>query len=158
MAVNPINLDVASIVAYIGQRANDSKRIVFVSGNFNVIHPGHLRLLNFAAECGDFLVVGVTGDDSPGALVPENLRLEGVKAISAVSFAFLLTTPAEEFVAALKPHIVVKGKEHEAHFNPEQPIIEGYGGKLFFSSGEARFSSLDLLQRELRESNFSSIW
>jgi bifunctional ADP-heptose synthase (sugar kinase/adenylyltransferase) len=34
-------------------------RIVFVSGNFNIIHPGHLRLLRFAAECGDFLVVGV---------------------------------------------------------------------------------------------------
>lgn len=157
MAVNQINLDVTSIVADIVKRANDSKRIVFVSGNFNVIHPGHLRLLNFAAECGDFLVVGVTGDDIPGALIPENLRLEGVKAISAVSFAFLLTIPAEEFVDALKPHIVVKGKEHEAHFNPEQLIIEGYGGKLLFSSGEARFSSLDLLQRELRESNLSSI-
>ena len=32
-------------------------RVVFVSGNFNIIHPGHLRLLNFAAECGDFLIV-----------------------------------------------------------------------------------------------------
>jgi rfaE bifunctional protein kinase chain/domain len=74
-----------------------------------------------------------------------------------VSFAFLLPVPAEEFVAALKPHMVVKGKEHEAHFNPEQQVIEGYGGKLLFSSGEARFSSMDLLQRELHESSFSTI-
>ncbi|MDO8788829.1 MAG: PfkB family carbohydrate kinase [Sulfuritalea sp.] len=147
----------ARIVAEIVQQARDSNRIVFVSGNFNVIHPGHLRLLNFAAECGDFLVVGVTGDDLPGAFIPENLRLEGVQAISAVSFAFLLPVSAEKFVAALKPHMVVKGKEHEAHFNPEQQVIEGYGGKLLFSSGEARFSSMDLLQRELRESNLSTI-
>lgn len=157
MALSSGNTDVAGVVAKIVQQARDSKRIVFVSGNFNVIHPGHLRLLNFAAECGDLLVVGVTRDNIPGALVPENLRLEGVKAISAVTFAFLLPVPAEEFVGALKPHIVVKGKEHEARFNPEQSVIEGYGGKLLFSSGEARFSSMDLLQRELHESNLSTI-
>jgi len=157
MASDSAHMGIAEIVAEIVQRAHDSKRIVFVSGNFNVIHPGHLRLLNFAAECGDFLVVGVTGDDVPGALIPENLRLEGVKAISAVNYAFLLPVQAEVFVAALKPHMVVKGKEHEAHFNPEQPVIEGYGGKLLFSSGEVRFSSMDLLQRELREANLSSI-
>lgn len=131
MALGSGNTDVAGIVAEIVQQAHDSERIVFVSGNFNVVHPGHLRLLNFAAECGDFLVVGVTGDDVPGALIPEHLRLEGVKAISAVSFAFLLPVPAEEFVASLKPHMVVKGKEHEAHFNPEQSVIESYGASCF---------------------------
>ena len=151
------NFDVVGIVDEIVQQAHDSERIVFVSGNFNVIHPGHLRLLNFAAECGDFLVVGVSRDEVPGTLIPENLRLEGVKAISAVSYAFLLPVTAEDFVAALRPHLVIKGKEHEAHFNPEQPVVESYGGKLLFSSGEVRFSSVDLLQRELRESNLSTI-
>jgi rfaE bifunctional protein kinase chain/domain len=145
------------IVAEIVEQSADAARIVFVPGNFNVIHPGHLRLLNFAAECGDFLVVGVAQDNTPGTFIPEQLRLEGVKAISAVDYAFLLPVPAEEFVASLKPDVVVKGKEHEAHFNPEQPVIESYGGKLLFSSGETRFSSLDLLQRELSEANLSSI-
>ena len=46
-------------VAEIQKLAGVGKRIVFVSGNFNTVHPGHLRLLRFAAECGDFLVVGV---------------------------------------------------------------------------------------------------
>jgi bifunctional ADP-heptose synthase (sugar kinase/adenylyltransferase) len=64
MALDSENADLAGIVAEIVQQAHDSKRIVFVSGNFNVIHPGQ-RLLNFAAECGDFLIVGVTGDDVP---------------------------------------------------------------------------------------------
>lgn len=145
------------IVNDIRRDAGDLSRIVFVWGNFNVIHPGHLRLLNFAAECGDFLVVGVTDDSRPGTLVPEQFRLEGVRAISAVDYAFLLHIPPEDFIAALLPDIVVKGKEHEQHFNPEQPVVEGYGGKLLFSSGEVRFSSMDLLQRELRESNLSTI-
>jgi rfaE bifunctional protein kinase chain/domain len=147
----------SEIVANVAARAADAERIVFVSGNFNVIHPGHLRLLNFAAECGDFLVVGVTEDSTPGTFIPQRLRLEGVTAIGAVDYALQLPGPPEDFVAALKPDLVVKGKEHEARFNPEQPIIEGYGGKLLFSSGEARFSSMDLLQRELHETNLSTI-
>ena len=37
-------------------------KIVFVSGQFNIIHPGHLRLLRFAKECGDKLVVAINSD------------------------------------------------------------------------------------------------
>lgn len=132
-------------------------RMVFVAGNFNVIHPGHLRLLNFAAECGDFLVVGLARDGAPGALVEEGLRLAGVRAIGVVNFAFLMPCPVAEVVKVLKPAVVVKGKEHEPHYNPEQAIVESYGGKLLFSSGDVRFSSLDLLTRELTETNFSTI-
>ena len=40
--------------AEIQKLAGAGKRIVLVSGNFNTLHPGHPRLLRFAAECGDF--------------------------------------------------------------------------------------------------------
>lgn len=149
--------DARQIIADIDAKAGVGKRIVFVSGNFNIIHPGHLRLLNFAAECGDFLVVGVYRDDAPGVHLPQGLRVDGVAAISSVGHAFLLPMPAEDFVAVLKPALVVKGKEHEAHYNPEQSVVESYGGQLLFSSGDARFSSIDLLQRELRESSLSAV-
>ena len=145
------------VASEISARAGKGAKVVFVSGNFNVLHPGHLRLLNFAAECGDFLVVGVADDSTPGALLPQDLRLDGVRAIGVVDFAFLLTSPPEDFIALLRPEVVVKGKEHESHFNPEQAVVEGYGGKLLFSSGEVRFSSFDLLQRELREMDASAI-
>ena len=39
---------------------------VFVSGHFNVLHPGHLRLFRFAKECGDILIVGVESDRIAG--------------------------------------------------------------------------------------------
>ena len=39
---------------------------VFVSGNFNVLHPGHLRLLRFAKEYGAHLTVGVVSDRLAG--------------------------------------------------------------------------------------------
>jgi len=128
-------------------------RLVFVSGNFNVIHPGHLRLLNFAAECGDFLVVGVNKDKAPGVLVPEHLRLQGVQSINIVDFAFLLEDSVENFINEYKPHYVVKGKEYENCFNQELLFVKKYGGKLLFGSGEVRFSSLDLLNAELSSNN-----
>jgi rfaE bifunctional protein kinase chain/domain len=145
-------------IAAILEEARDARKIVFVSGNFNVLHPGHLRLLNFAKDCGDFLVVGVFEDGNGSKIhVPEHLRLEAVQALSVVDYAFVLRVPAERFIAMLKPTVVVKGKDREAGENPEREVVESYGGKLFFGSGEVRFSSLDLLQKELLETNFSAI-
>ena len=145
------------LVAEVLRRTGRGKRIVFVSGNFNIVHPGHLRLLQFAADCGDFLVVGVTGDALPAVSVPAELRLEGVKAIGIVDYAFLLHERPETFISKLKPSIVVKGKEYENRQNSELSAVAQYGGKLLFGSGEVRFSSLDLLQREFLETNFSTI-
>src|SRR6186713_642154 len=146
-----------TVLSEIKRLAGESAKIVFVSGNFNIVHPGHLRLLQFAAECGNFLVVGVSGEGADGATLAENLRLEGVKAISFVNYAFILRERPEIFVARLRPAVVVKGKEHEGRDNPEQPVVDGYGGKLLFSSGEVRFSSLELLRKEYLETNFSTI-
>ena len=145
------------VIAAISERTRGVGRIVFVSGNFNIVHPGHLRLLNFAAECGDFLVVGVVEDAASDAVIPEKLRLEAVQSISVVNHAFILRVPPEDFISRLKPAIVVKGKEHEEKENPERQAVEEYGGRLLFGSGEVRFSSLDLLQKELLETNFSTI-
>uniref|UniRef100_UPI003F7043AE adenylyltransferase/cytidyltransferase family protein n=1 Tax=Elioraea sp. TaxID=2185103 RepID=UPI003F7043AE len=124
------------------------RRIVFVSGNFNVIHPGHLRLLKFAADSGEFLVVGVNPDTTQGVAVPLALRLEGIQSLGIVSHAFALTESPAGFIARLKPDIVVKGREHAERHNPELAAVEAYGGRLLFSSGEVRFASLDLLRRE----------
>ena len=57
------------------------KGLVLVTGTFNVLHPGHLRLLKYARECGERLVVGVLSDavSGPSAHVPEALRLEAVR-------------------------------------------------------------------------------
>ncbi len=128
-------------------------KTVLVSGHFNVIHPGHLRLLRFAKECGNRLIVAVESDRLAGnaAHVPQDLRLEGVLSNSFVDEAFILDASVPELIERLRPDIVVKGKEHEDKFNPELEALRSYGGTLLFSSGEALFSSLDLIRREFRE-------
>ncbi len=134
-----------------------NKKIVFVSGNFNIVHPGHLRLINFAAACGDLLVVGVHPDGKNKSLMPAKYRLEGIQAISKVDHVVLLKDGLVKSIEKLQPDIVVKGKEFENKYNEEKHVLDKYGGKLIFSSGEVRFSSLDLLRRELFEINLSSI-
>ncbi len=147
----------AKAVDRIRHGLDQSRRITFVSGNFNVVHPGHLRLLKFASELGDILIVGVNPDLTPGVIVPVSLRVESVRSISMVDHVIELSEAPEAFIALLKPDFVVKGKEFEDRDNPEQAITEQYGGKLVFGSGEVSFSSLGLLQLEYSETNFSSI-
>jgi cytidyltransferase-like protein len=135
----------------------DNKSIALVSGNFNVVHPGHLRLLKFAAEQADILVVGVNPDKAAGVTLPQGVRLENVRSISIVDYAVGLDAPADTFIAALKPNVVVKGKEFETRFNPEQSAVDSYGGRLVFSSGELRFASLSLLEREYSGADLTAI-
>lgn len=132
---------------------------VFVSGNFNVLHPGHLRLLRFAKECGDRLVVAVHSDRLAGksAHVPEQLRLESIRSLSQVDEAFISDEPVTETINRLRPDIVVKGKEHENQKNPELEVLNTYGGRLTFSSGETTFTSLDLIRKELDPTKLNSI-
>jgi rfaE bifunctional protein kinase chain/domain len=126
----------------------DTKTIAFISGNFNVVHPGHLRLLKFATEQADVVVVGVNADDVPGVTLPLDVRVENVRSISMVNHVVGLDVPAATFIEELKPNVVVKGKEFETRANPEQAAVESYGGRLIFSSGELRFASTSLLERE----------
>lgn len=135
------------------------QKTVLVSGHFNVIHPGHLRLFRFAKEFGTRLVVAVESDRLAGnaAHVPEQLRLEGVTSNSFVDEAFMIDSPVVDVIKELRPDVVVKGKEHESRNNPEAEVLTSYGGKLLFSSGETMFSSLDLIRREFTEVAASSI-
>ena len=147
-----------SVIKAIRSKAKRKKRIVFVSGTFNIVHPGHLRFLRFAAECGDFLVVGVLADRlASAAHLKQDTRFEGVVAISWVDQAFILEESAADFISKLEPAIVVMGKEHEYANNPEQAVVQSYGGQLLFSSGAVTFSSLELLRHETELIDHSSI-
>ena len=121
---------------------------VFVSGDFNILHPGHLRLLKFAKESGDYLVVGVNSDAISNKGISQGIRLESVKSTSYVDEAFILDRAAVEYIKEFRPDIVVKGSEFATKENPELAVLESYGGKLLFSSGEIAFSSINLLKKE----------
>jgi len=127
-------------------------KTVLVSGHFNILHPGHLRLLRSAKDYGERLIVAVESDNLSGDLahLPENLRLQGIQSLSLVDEAFIFNEPIGNIIDRLRPDIVLKGKEHEARHNSELDALELYGGHLIFSSGETFFSSLDLIRKEFK--------
>lgn len=132
----------------LSQKRKPHEKIAFVSGIFNVIHPGHLRIFRFAADRADYLIVGLKNDKEQGVIIPQDLRLESVKAVGCVNFALVLEDPLLDFLEALQADYVVKGKEHEGGPNPELAVVQKYNGKLLFSAGEIQFSSRELLKSE----------
>ncbi len=127
-------------------------KTIFVSGSFNVLHPGHIRFLKFAKDMKGKLIVGVISDRYAGkaAYINENLRLEGISSNNLVDEALIIDEPIEDFIRKLKPDIIVKGKEHEQKFNVEKDILEKFNGQLLFSSGENLLSSMDLIRKEIK--------
>jgi D-beta-D-heptose 7-phosphate kinase/D-beta-D-heptose 1-phosphate adenosyltransferase len=100
----------------------NGKRVVFASGLFDLLHPGHVRLLEQARSFGDIVVVGIVSDASsrdrhaapPGPLelpiTPSAERAEIVAALSAVDFAVELNHDLlPGFTARLVPDVIVKG-------------------------------------------------
>lgn len=125
------------------------KNTVLVQGNFDVLHPGHIRLLNFAKECGNKLTVAVNSDASMTvkSRVSERHRLEMVQSLECVSNAFLTDSPPADVVRKYKPDIVVKGKEFEDRPNDELDVLSQYGGKLIFGSGEFESNAEQFIKR-----------
>jgi rfaE bifunctional protein kinase chain/domain len=123
---------------------------VFVYGSFNILHPGHIRLLHFAKECGKELVVGVfsnmlAGDD---VIVDQKTRLEAIKSLTIVDKAFIVDDIFSA-IENIRPNVIVKGREHEKKYNPEIEIAKKIGCEIIFSSGENFFSSAEIINSKL---------
>jgi len=122
----------------------NGKTIVHCHGHFNVIHPGHLRFLNFAKKQGDILIVSILDHKNiPSFIVEEYFqegeRAEGVAALEMVDAVYILEKPLVEFITNLKPHFYIKGREFE---NDQEKIadeikaVEAVKGEVVFNSGE----------------------
>lgn len=141
---------------------NVKSRVILVLGEFDLLHPGHIRLLKFAKECGDLLIVGVNdSDDYPVShRMDVNHRLEVVQSINCVDFAFINKTSAINIIGIIKPWAVVKGNEFEQLENPELSALKAYDGKLIFGSGEllsTKSSLFTLLESKQSSIDFSEL-
>ncbi len=135
--------------------------IVQCHGCFDLVHPGHVRYLQFARGLGDVLIVSLTGDAlvSKGAdrpYIPQELRAENLAALEFVDWVVIDPHPtACELLETVKPNIYVKGREYAGSSDPrflrEQEIVERNGGRVVFHSGDVVFSSTRLIQNLARD-------
>lgn len=137
------------------------KTIVQCHGCFDIVHPGHIRYLEFARRQGDILVVTLTGDsdvtkspDKP--YIPQELRAENLAALEFVDWVCVDHTPtAEATLETVRPDVYVKGREYEFSRDPrflrERELVERQGGRVIFSSGDVVFSSTQLIETMSRD-------
>lgn len=139
--------------------------LVHCHGCFDIVHPGHIRHLRFAAEQGDRLIVSVTPDrfvnKGPGRpMFNERMRAENLAALELVDWVIIHDeSTATGLIQEIQPDVYVKGAEyasnHDPRFEQEQRCVEAAGGVVVFSSDDVVYSSSDIIESlsALRHSN-----
>jgi rfaE bifunctional protein kinase chain/domain len=118
---------------------------VFVSGKFNVIHPGHIRLFRLGKELAQKLHVAL---DTEGLNQDEiNWRVNALQAIELVDHVHTFITDNSTLIAKIKPDVVLKGREFRDKKNSEKTLVESYGGKIVFGSGINFFSETEFIDK-----------
>jgi len=122
-----------------------TKKHVFVSGNFFVLHPGHIRFLKFASELGGRLTIGVRSARPSERYPTVDERVEALRSIGIADEVIEIKSTLAETLQGLRPDIVVKGREYQLVNNTEIEILQSWGGEVVFSSGESSYSGSDFL-------------
>jgi len=134
------------------------RRVVFTNGCFDLLHSGHVDLLDRARALGDFLVVGLNSDASvrrlkgPGRpLVPLRERAEVLAALRVVDciVPFGQTTPAR-LIALLRPDVLVKGADYRLSEIVGRDTVEAGGGRVVTVPLRRGRSTSDLIRRARR--------
>lgn len=129
--------------------------VVFTNGCYDILHPGHVRLLERARSLGQILVLALNTDASVARVKGPSRPLIGqderarmalaLAAVDAVTF-FDEDTP-RELIAAVLPDILVKGADW-AHFIAGRDEVEAAGGKVMALALEPGFSTTNI-EKEL---------
>jgi rfaE bifunctional protein nucleotidyltransferase chain/domain len=115
------------------------KSIVFTNGVFDLLHTGHLQLLEDAAAQGDVLLVAVNGDASVRRLKgpdrPIYPAVERAEILLALKWVDAVTvfdddTPLET-IRVVRPNVLVKGAEYGAGAIVGEPEVLGWGGRVW---------------------------
>ena len=114
------------------------RKVVLTNGCFDLLHAGHLALLEAARGAGDVLVVALNSDVSVRGLkgegrpvLPERERAEVLLSLEAVDRVVLYDEPTPiAVVRALVPDVLVKGADWTADDIVGRPEVEGGGGRV----------------------------
>ncbi len=127
-----------SILEEVRRRRESGQSVVFTNGCFDLLHPGHIRLLRQASALAGFLIVGLNSDDSVRLLKgpnrpinSEDARAEVLGALECVDAVVIFDdeTPID-LITSILPEVLVKGGD----YRPEEVVgreeVESAGGRL----------------------------
>lgn len=140
------------------------RSIVFTNGCFDLLHLGHVSLLREAAKHGDVLVLAINSDASVRRLkgegrplVPESDRAALLAALDCVDAVVIFDedTPLET-IEAIRPDVLVKGRDYLPHEVVGRELVESYGGRLELVPLLPEHSTSALVDRILKSRKESS--
>jgi rfaE bifunctional protein nucleotidyltransferase chain/domain len=144
------------LVAARAEWKRQAKTVVLTNGCYDILHPGHVRLLEQARSLGDLLILALNSDASVGRLkgpgrpiVGERDRSALAAALAAVDAVTLFDedTP-RELIAAVLPDILVKGADW-AHWVAGREEVEAAGGQVLTLALEPGYSTTGIVEEIL---------
>jgi rfaE bifunctional protein nucleotidyltransferase chain/domain len=130
------------------------RTVSFANGIFDLLHVGHVRYLEAAAEEALVLVVGINSDASTRALkgegrpiLPQLERAEIVAALACVDHVFVFDEP--DVVASLlrlQPDVHCKGTDYTLDTVPERETARAYGGRIAIVGDPKDHATRDLIR------------
>lgn len=137
----------------------EGKTVVFTNGCYDLLHPGHIRLLESARGLGDVLILALNSDSSvqrlkgpSRPLIAEEDRVAlaaSLEAVDAVT-TFDEDTP-RELIAEVLPDVLIKGADW-AHFIAGREEVEAAGGRVLTVPLEPGYSTTNIVEEILRRS------
>ena len=137
------------------QARADGRTIAFANGCFDLLHVGHIRYLEAAAQEADLLVVAINDDASVRTLkgagrpiLPEAARAELVAALRSVDYVVVFPeATVGPLLQMLRPDVHCKGTDYTVDSVPEREIVKAYGGRTAIVGDAKDHSTRDLLAR-----------
>jgi len=144
-----------ALVARVRAERAAGRTIAFANGCFDILHVGHVRYLEAAAQEADILVVAINDDASVKTLKGENRpilaaehRAELVSALRSVDFVTIFPEPTvTPLLEALHPDVHCKGTDYTTDTVPERDTVKAYGGRIAIVGDPKNHSTRDLLAR-----------
>jgi len=133
--------------------------VALANGCFDVLHVGHVRYLQAAADEADCLVVAVNDDESVRRLkgegrpiLPAEDRARLVAAVRGVDYVLVFAEPTvTEVLEALRPDVHCKGTDYTVDSVPERDVVRAYGGRTAIVGDPKDHSTRDLFARIAEE-------
>jgi len=153
--LHPAVLTLEELILRFGRGKRNGRRVVFTNGCFDLLHPGHIQLLEAARAMGDALVVGLNGDESVRTLkgagrpvIPEQERAEILAHFDCVDAVVVFDelTP-QKTVAALLPDILVKGGDWPGNQIVGREEVEAAGGRVVLIEVVEGYSTTEILRK-----------
>jgi rfaE bifunctional protein nucleotidyltransferase chain/domain len=137
-------------------RKLEGKKIVFTNGVFDLLHAGHIDLLEFAGSSGDFLIVGVNDDCSVKRLkgetrpiypLEQRLRILAALRVVDVVIPFAEDTPLELIKSLHRVDVLVKGGDYRLHEVVGRDVVENAGGKVLLFHFQTDISTTTIIKK-----------